>query len=123
MLTLGSLTRKIYNWYTDVRDKIYTRTWTRNMMRGRTHTSQSRPNELRAELCCLCRSSISSKRKRLHGTSCTKAKANCAQLIAVVFNVQSSQPSVTLDVVAPSVSAIVALVIRAYKTVLNGIKG
>ena len=44
-----------------------------------------------------------------------------AQLITIVFNVRSSQPSVTPDVVAP-VSAILALLIHAYKMVLNGIK-
>ena len=45
---------------------------------------------------------------------------NCTQLIAIVFNIQSSQPSVPPDVLAP-VLAILALVIRAYKIVLNGI--
>ena len=35
----------------------------------------------------------SSKRKRLHGTSCTKAKANCTQLIAIVYYVQFLQPA------------------------------
>ena len=111
--------RKIYNWYTDVRDKVYTHTRTCNMMRGRTHTCQGQinfgPNSVV--------SVIHQFRVKGIGYTGQVAQRHCAQLIAIVFNVQSSQPSVTLDVVAPSVSAIVALVIRAYKTVLNGIKG
>ena len=46
---------------------------------------------------------------------------DCTQRIAIVFNVQTSQPSVTPDVLAP-VRAIFALVIHAYKIVLNDIK-
>ena len=84
-------------------------------MNGGTCTSESRTNELWVKLCCLCRSSILKdlrKRKRLHGTRCTKAKAILARLTTV-----------SLQAFLEDVSAIVALVIRAYKTVLNDIKG
>ena len=46
-------------------------------------TRESEMNELRNELCCLCHLSISKdsrKKKRFHGTSCTKAKAILANL-------------------------------------------
>ena len=46
-------------------------------------TRESDMNEFRDELCCLCCLSISkdsTKRKRFHGTSCTKTKAILANL-------------------------------------------
>ena len=49
-------------------------------------TRESFTNELRGELCCLCCTSVSKdlrKRKRFHGTSCTKAKAILANLTTV----------------------------------------
>ena len=53
-------------------------------------TSESHMNKLWGELCCLCHLSISKdsrKRKRFHGTSCTKAKAILANLTTVSFKV------------------------------------
>ena len=53
-------------------------------------TRQRDMNELRGELCCLCRSPIlkdSRKRKRFHGTSCAKTKAILANLTSLSLSV------------------------------------
>ena len=98
---------------------------TRNMKNGGTRNSQSRSYKWTSGRILLFVLFIDLERleekEEASRDKLNRGKGEMRARLLFSTSRRSSQLSVTLDVVAP-VSAIVALVIHAYKTVLNGIK-